>query len=72
MKYRITVVSDGFWLICMYLQDSKDIPEEPRGVTHTKLFSHLLSIARRHEGYQTLWDVSCDLNDSVLLRSLMV
>lgn len=52
-------------------QDAKWIPKEPREVIHTKLFSHLLSIARRHEGYQTLWDVSCDLNDSVLLRNLM-
>ncbi|KAF3786219.1 Nuclear pore complex protein [Nymphaea thermarum] len=32
---------------------------------------HLIAIARRHAGYQTLWDISCDLNDTMLLRSLM-
>ncbi|XP_051140084.1 nuclear pore complex protein NUP133 isoform X2 [Andrographis paniculata] len=33
--------------------------------------SKLLSIARRHEGYQTMWGICSDLNDSELLRSLM-
>lgn len=35
------------------------------------LSSNLLSIAKRHEGYQTMWSICCDLDDSELLRSLM-
>lgn len=32
----------------------------------------LLTIAKRHEGYQILWRICSDLNDAVLLRNLMV
>lgn len=32
----------------------------------------LLLIAKRHEGYQTLWQLCYDLSDTRLLRSLMV
>ncbi|XP_010908789.1 nuclear pore complex protein NUP133 isoform X3 [Elaeis guineensis] len=31
----------------------------------------ILSIAKRHEGYQTLWHICYDLSDTGLLRSLM-
>lgn len=37
-----------------------------------KLSSNLLAIAKRHEGYQTLWNLCSDHNDLELLRSLMV
>ncbi|KAG9443474.1 hypothetical protein H6P81_014814 [Aristolochia fimbriata] len=36
-----------------------------------ELSESLLTIARRHEGYQTLWNICYDLNDTGLLRSLM-
>lgn len=51
----------------------KDIcgSEEQREENLKNLSSSLLSIAKRHEGYQTMWDICYDLNDSVLLRDLM-
>lgn len=33
--------------------------------------SPILATAKRHEGYQTLWQICYDLDDSALLRSLM-
>ncbi|KAJ9176795.1 hypothetical protein P3X46_012073 [Hevea brasiliensis] len=36
-----------------------------------KLSSSLLSIAKKHEGYNTMWSICCDLNDAALLRNLM-
>ncbi|RAL42791.1 hypothetical protein DM860_009298 [Cuscuta australis] len=36
-----------------------------------KLSSGLFSIAKRHEGYQTLWNICTDLNDLDLLGTLM-
>ncbi|CAN6290165.1 unnamed protein product [Urochloa humidicola] len=36
-----------------------------------EVISPILATAKRHEGYQTLWQLCSDLNDSVLLRSLM-
>ncbi|VFR00784.1 unnamed protein product [Cuscuta campestris] len=36
-----------------------------------KLSSGLFSIAKRHEGYQTLWNICTDLNDLNLLGTLM-
>lgn len=45
-----------------------DNPEEAK---FRKLYSRVLSIAKRNEGYQTLWNICCDLNDTGLLRSLM-
>lgn len=36
-----------------------------------KVASPLLSIAKRHEGYQTLWQICYDLGDTTLLRNLM-
>ncbi|PON80716.1 Nucleoporin [Parasponia andersonii] len=36
-----------------------------------KSCSQLLSIAKRHECYDSLWKICCDLNDSELLRNLM-
>ncbi|XP_025015316.2 nuclear pore complex protein NUP133 isoform X2 [Ricinus communis] len=36
-----------------------------------KLSSSLLGIAKRHEGYNTMWSICCDLNDAILLKNLM-
>ncbi|XP_012081441.1 nuclear pore complex protein NUP133 isoform X2 [Jatropha curcas] len=44
---------------------------EPNNEILRKLSSRLLSIAKRHEGYNTMWSICCDLNDSILLRNLM-
>lgn len=62
-KKRIMLVS---------LQDLNEGIEEPREVLLKKLSVSLLSIAKRHEGYLTLWNICCDLNDAVLLRNIMV
>lgn len=52
-------------------QDSSEGDGEQSKEIFRKLTSSLLLIANRHEGYQTLWTICCDLNDSELLRSLM-
>lgn len=54
-------------------QDSyKDVDDpELKDTIFRELVSPILSIAKRHEGYQTLWDICYDLSDTVLLRSLM-
>lgn len=51
-------------------EDSVD-EKEQKEVILRKLSSNLLSVARRHEAYPTLWNVCCDLNDSTLLKELM-
>ncbi|KAG0496190.1 hypothetical protein HPP92_000881 [Vanilla planifolia] len=38
---------------------------------YRELYTPVLAIAKRHEGYQTLWRICYQLNDSGLLRSLM-
>ncbi|GAB4859344.1 hypothetical protein Ancab_010807 [Ancistrocladus abbreviatus] len=53
------------------LQDAVEETQETKDVILRKLSSNLLSIGRRHEGYRTLWNICCDLNDSVLLKTLM-
>ncbi|KAI3497232.1 hypothetical protein L1887_39700 [Cichorium endivia] len=45
--------------------------EEQNDDITQKLSSNLLAIAKRHEGYQTLWNLCFDHNDLELLRSLM-
>lgn len=55
-----------------FLQDISEGDEEQGEEIFRKLSSRLLSIANRHEGYQTLWTICCDLNDSDLLKSFMV
>ncbi|XP_010252707.1 PREDICTED: nuclear pore complex protein NUP133 [Nelumbo nucifera] len=52
-------------------KDSNEGTVEKKEPMFRELLSPLLSIARRHEGYQTLWNICCDLNDTVLQRSLM-
>ncbi|GER40873.1 nucleoporin [Striga asiatica] len=53
------------------LQDSPEENEELNKDTLMTFSSKLLSIARRHEGYQTMWNICCDRNDFNLLQSLM-
>ncbi|KAK4437508.1 Nuclear pore complex protein [Sesamum alatum] len=53
------------------LPDSTEENEEQGKDIMMTLSSNLLSIAKRHEGYQTMWSICCDLDDSELLRSLM-
>uniref|UniRef100_A0A6N2NCA7 Nucleoporin Nup133/Nup155-like N-terminal domain-containing protein n=1 Tax=Salix viminalis TaxID=40686 RepID=A0A6N2NCA7_SALVM len=45
--------------------------DEPDEEIPRKLTSNLLSISKRHEGYNTMWSICCDINDSALLRNLM-
>ncbi|KAG6662966.1 nuclear pore complex protein NUP133 isoform X1 [Carya illinoinensis] len=45
--------------------------EEQKEEIRRKLSLHLLSIAKQHECYRTLWRICCDLNDAALLRNLM-
>ncbi|XP_038713797.1 nuclear pore complex protein NUP133 isoform X1 [Tripterygium wilfordii] len=52
-------------------QDLNVGTEEQRQEIFRKLSSSLLAIAKRHEGYKTMWKICCDLNDSELLRNLM-
>ncbi|XVE78325.1 hypothetical protein DITRI_Ditri13aG0135600 [Diplodiscus trichospermus] len=52
-------------------QDITDGTKENKEEILRKLSSSLLSTAKGHEGYQTMWNVCCDLNDSGLLRNLM-
>ncbi|CAL5391045.1 unnamed protein product [Camellia sinensis] len=53
------------------MSDSSEGIEEQSEANLRKLSLHLLSIAKRHEGYQTMWNICFDLNDSELLRNLM-
>ncbi|OWM79754.1 hypothetical protein CDL15_Pgr023166 [Punica granatum] len=38
---------------------------------HKDLLTRLLGVAKQHECYSTLWNICCDLNDSMLLKTLM-
>ncbi|KAK9132974.1 hypothetical protein Scep_012502 [Stephania cephalantha] len=51
-------------------QNSIKDTEEPKEVLK-KFSMNLLSLAKRHEGYLTLWNICCDLDDTSLLRNLM-
>lgn len=53
------------------LQELGEAAEEQKLEIFGKLSSGLLSIAKRHEGYKTLWNVCCDLNNTELLKNLM-
>ncbi|GMN27716.1 hypothetical protein TIFTF001_001775 [Ficus carica] len=52
-------------------QDMSEETSEHKKELLMKFSSQLLSIAKRHECYNTLWKLCCDLNDSELLRNLM-
>lgn len=65
VKYQMT-------LELTYFQGLNIGTNEQNGEVLRKLSSTLLSIAKKHEGYNTMWSICCDLNDAVLLRNLMV
>uniref|UniRef100_A0A7N0ZWG3 Nucleoporin Nup133/Nup155-like N-terminal domain-containing protein n=1 Tax=Kalanchoe fedtschenkoi TaxID=63787 RepID=A0A7N0ZWG3_KALFE len=52
-------------------QESNQVSDDAKYELLRKLSSGLLSIAKRHEGYLTLWNICYDLNDPELLRNLM-
>lgn len=52
-------------------QGSSEGNEEQNEEIFRKLSSDLLSVAKQHGGYQTMWKMCCDLNDSQLLKNLM-
>lgn len=54
-----------------YLQELNQVSEDAKEELLRRLSSGLLSIAKRHEGYLTLWNICNDLNDPQLLRDLM-
>lgn len=54
------------------MQDLGEAAEEQKFEIFGKLSSALLSLAKRHEGYKTLWSICCDLNNTDLLKNLMV
>ncbi|KAI8558082.1 hypothetical protein RHMOL_Rhmol04G0061000 [Rhododendron molle] len=52
-------------------QDLGEGNEEQCELLLRELSSHLLSIAKQHEGYQTMWNICLDLKDTEVLRNLM-
>lgn len=54
------------------MQDSIEGAEERNEEAIMKITSHLLSIAKRHGCYKVMWTICCDVNDSELLRNIMV
>lgn len=56
----------------MSLQNSNEGTDDLNEEIIGRLSSCLLPMAKRHECYSTLWKICCDLNDSGLLRNLMV
>lgn len=54
------------------LQNLNEGTEDLKDEILARLSSCLLPMAKRHECYSTLWKICCDLNDSGLLRNLMV
>lgn len=54
------------------MQDSIEGAEERNEETIMNVTSHLLSIAKRHGCYKVMWTICCDVNDSELLRNIMV
>lgn len=52
------------------IKESTEQNQEQKGIL-TEVSSRLLSVAKRHESYQTMWNICSNLNDSELLRTLM-
>lgn len=52
-------------------QDLHKATEEQRDVIFKEVSAHLMYIAKRNQGYQTMWNICCDVNDSELLKNLM-
>ncbi|XP_058070662.1 nuclear pore complex protein NUP133 [Magnolia sinica] len=76
-KRRDTLLDSLYLLIKGFVEARYQGSDKDTDVYHQieadlrELSSPLLSIAKRHEGYQTLWNICCDLNDTGLLRTLM-
>ncbi|GAB2256855.1 hypothetical protein Droror1_Dr00022914 [Drosera rotundifolia] len=52
-------------------KDSMEEAQEEKELIFRRLSTNLLSTARRHEGYHTLWNICHDLNDTALLKNFM-
>ncbi|KAI3755663.1 hypothetical protein L1987_55468 [Smallanthus sonchifolius] len=68
---RDTLLDSLYQQVKRFNQGSSEVVEEQNKEIAHKLSSNLLAIAKRHEGYQTLWNLCFDHNDLELLRSLM-
>ncbi|KAI3804901.1 hypothetical protein L1987_26776 [Smallanthus sonchifolius] len=68
---RDTLLDSLYQQVKSFNQGSSEVVEEQNKEIAHKLSSNLLAIAKRHEGYQTLWNLCFDHNDLELLRSLM-
>ncbi|CAA6667343.1 unnamed protein product [Spirodela intermedia] len=66
LSLSLTFTLCTFQEICRGTQD----PDLKRSI-FKEASGHLLTIAKQHEGYQTLWDICFDLNSTELLRNLM-
>nr|XP_043628339.1 nuclear pore complex protein NUP133 isoform X2 [Erigeron canadensis] len=67
---RDTLLDSLYQQVKGFNEGSSEAVEEQNG-NITQRLSNLLAIAKRHEGYQTLWNLCFDHNDLELLRSLM-
>ena len=54
------------------MQDLYEGTDEQSEEGIRKFTSNLLTIAKRHGCYNTMWRICCDINDSELLRNIMV
>ncbi|MFS7921831.1 putative transcription factor WD40-like family [Helianthus anomalus] len=68
---RDTLLDSLYQQVKSFNQGSSEVLEEQNKEIALKLSSNLLAIAKRHEGYRTLWNLCFDHNDLELLRSLM-
>lgn len=55
-----------------FVQDLIEGAGEQNEEAIMKVTAHLLSIAKRHGCYKVMWTICCDVNDSELLRNIMV
>ncbi|XP_071736708.1 nuclear pore complex protein NUP133 [Rutidosis leptorrhynchoides] len=68
---RDTLLDSLYQQVKDFNKDSNELVDEQNKEITQKITSNLLAIAKRHEGYQTLWNLCFDHNDLELLRSLM-
>ncbi|PKI64225.1 hypothetical protein CRG98_015412 [Punica granatum] len=77
---KVSDLEEVFYCLEMQLDYLVGV-EQPLGVQdfegnkqdeiHKDLLTRLLGVAKQHECYSTLWNICCDLNDSMLLKTLM-
>lgn len=74
-KWRDSLLDSLYQLAKDFAEGGRQVlnlgADEPDEEILRKLSLNLLSIAKRHEGYNTMWTICCDLNDSALLGNLM-